>query len=240
MNEEEILDLLDDNEKPDFSQKPTQNTKQSNTKPKTESYWDKQDIQPIKLDSINFNKTGKTFTVYGTYDKTDVLPDTIVEKFVAIAKGLSKKGYTFRHYGSNTNNLQNKILEIDGINVQSFLPFSKFNQNITNPVCKFPTPSAYGVMVGLHNNFYKCVPALRAILSSYANAALGKECNDPADLIILYNPSGLEILGKDTDYTNSGNVPIFIKLCKAANIPYFNIGKEENIGKLVEFIKNKD
>lgn len=237
MNEEELLNMLDNTEKPSTAQ---QSNTSNNTNNKTESYWDKQDIKSIKLDPNTFKKNGKSFMVYGTYDKTDILPDTIVEKFVAISKALVKKGYTFRHYGSNTNTLQNKILEIEGINTQSFLPFSKFNQNILHPVRKFPTPKAYGVMVGLHNNFYRCVPALRAILSSYVNAMLGKDCDDPVDVVILYNPSGLEVLNKDTNYKNSGNVPILIKLCKSADIPFFNIGKEENITKLVEFIKNKD
>lgn len=240
MNEDDLLQLLDDNEKTNIEISTPQQSDNTYKKQKRESYWDKQDIKSLKIEPSMFKKNGKSFMVYGIYDKTDVLPDTIIEKFVAISRGLVKKDYTFRHYGSDKNSLQNKILEIEGIRTQSFLPFSRFNQNIQHPVCKFPTDKAYSIMVGLHNNFYRCVPALRAILSSFVNAMLGKDCDDPVDVVILYNPSGLEVLSKDTDYTNSGNIPILIKMCKAANIPYFNIGKEENISKLVEFIKNKD
>ena len=121
------LDLLEELDNADnLGQDLVSESSKSKDNTNTESWWDKTDIQPQKPLTDQFKKSGKSFSVYGIYEGKEVLPDTVVEKFVKLSTALSNKGYVFRHSGSNTNNLQNKLLEIPNINTESYLPFPAY------------------------------------------------------------------------------------------------------------------
>ena len=233
------LDLLEELDNADnLGQDLVSESSKSKDNTNTESWWDKTDIQPQKPLTDQFKKSGKSFSVYGIYEGKEVLPDTVVEKFVKLSTVLSNKGYVFRHSGSNTNNLQNKLLEIPNINTESYLPFPAFNKNIKKPKHRYPEPISYQIAMHFVKNFTNLKPGLRAIISSRFNSSLGNGCLDPVDVMILYNRKGLETTGKDVDYIDSGDIPRIIYLCRECGIPYFNIGNDDSLNKLIDFIKN--
>ena len=239
MDDNELLGLLEDNNANlTFEESGgTSSVPKNGNFTKGESWWDKTDITPLAPKVEDFKKSGRSFTVYGIYENKDVLPDTVIEKFIKIGTALANKGFKFRNYGSDTNNLHNKLLEISNLTSVAFLPFPSFNKNIQKPFRKFPQDIAYQIAMHYSRNFTELKPALRAIISSRFNAILGKDCIDPVDILIMYNTSGMESTGKDVDYKGTGEIPRFIKLCGDCDIPYFNIGNEEALPKIVDFIK---
>lgn len=241
LGEQDLLDMLGDDikldVKPSNESKPDYSGSNKKRNPNSETYWDKTDIKPLAPKTSDFSRSGKSFTVYGIYEGKDVLPDTIIEKFVKISTALSGKGYTFRHYGSKTNNLQTAILNIDGMVSESYLPWPKWNENITKPTCKYPENISYHIAAHYTKKFQELKPTIRAIISSYTNAILGKGCVDPVDLLIMYNPTGVEAITKDMKFAGLGDIPRLLKLCDECSIPFYNIGSDSALTKLIEFIK---
>ena len=238
--EEDLLDLLGSDEKPfQTSESKTQERKPyngGNDKPKQENYWDKEDIAPVKIDANKFVKTDKTFSV-ATYTGTEKLPSDVKEKIVEIAKVLLTKGYKFRHYGAADDDLQNEIIDIEIGSKETYLPWKKFNANITRPILSLGTGKAYGIALNSHKVYMKLPPAVRAVLANQVHVMLGKDCTDPLDLLISYTKCGSEHISKNMDYKITGSLTFFLSVCGESNIPVFNLKNEDCIKRISEFLK---
>lgn len=230
---DDLLDLLDSDEKPFKAREENNN---SVKKQNGVNLWEKTDFKAIKIDVGSLRKTGRSFSVGYHIDK-DHLPEEVEEKFLEIAKILGAKGYTFRHNGNVDDRLQNAILKIEDLKVESYLPWKKFNIDIKKPVITSPSEKGYGIAFNSHKVFTKLPPAIRAILANQVHTLLGKECNDPVNLLIGYSSCGSEAIVKDMDYKKSGNLTFFLKVCGDANIPVFNLKSDTAIKRLAEFIK---
>lgn len=233
MEEDDILNNLDKDDALIETEVPKNTNKRD-----IPNNWDKTDFTNKDINPNDFKKEGKTFAIVLWSDRENIEED-ILEHFIKIAKALSNRGFTFRHNGSSSNKVQNAILAIDNIQAESYLPWGKFNTNIQKPLLKYPTTIAYELAAGSRKNFGKLPPAVRALVANRFNLLLGKNCNNPCDVVIVYSKDGLEAFTKDTDFKVLGDVTDAIRICKKSNIPLFNLGKEDVLPRLSEFIKSK-
>lgn len=239
--EDDLLELLGSDEKP-FQSKETNTTTErkpytgGNDKPKQENYWDKEDIAPVKIDASKFSKSEKTYSVC-VYVGNEKLPSDVKEKIIEISKVLLTKGYKFRHYGSADDELQNAIIDIEIGSKETYIPWKKFNPNITKPILSLGTGTAYGIGLDNHKVFMKLPAPVRAVLANNVHVMLGKDCNDPLDLLISYTKCGSEHLTKKMDYKLTGSLTFFLSVCGESNIPVFNIKNEDCIKRISDFLK---
>lgn len=232
--EDELFDLLDSDDKPFKEQE-----KEPASKPKKENLWEKTDFKPLKVDPSTFSKSGKSFTIsYNT--QAGELSSDVREKLTEVAKVLKTKGYRFRSCADGKDQLNKDIIGLEGIKVDTYLPWKKFNLDATNTIRFNPTEKAYSIAFNSHKVFMKLPPAVRAILSSQVHCLLGKECNDPVDLMITYTNCGSEAITKNMDYKTTGSVTFLLKVCGDSNIPVFNLKKDDFMTRFVEFIKSKE
>lgn len=243
MNEEELLAELD-NTTSAFQEDMLQSvTKSSSDKPgfkrQGEDLWKKNDFKAKKLSVEEFKKSGKAFTV-AYYGNDSKISDEVVSKFAKVAKYLASKGFIFRHYSAKDSKLQNEILAIPDIKVQSYLPWAKFNPNIKKPVTRNTRKEAYEYACNYHAKFNEMPSTIRAILGNEITAMFTEKFNDPIDLLICYSENGDEVITKDTKYKELGNTSFFIKVASDNNISVFNLQKEDAITRIVEFVKNME
>lgn len=235
----DILDILDSDQKPFEQHEPKENKPQSNNynKPKRENLWEKTDFQPRTIDPAKLHKSGKSYMWYN-YNPTTEIPDDVKTKIISIATSLSSKGYTFRHNGDDKDVIQNKIISIDNIKFESFLPWKKFNQNISEPKQAYATLQGYELANTLHKKFLQLPPAIRAILANTMNTLLGSDVTDPVDFILAYTEDGLETYTtKGLDFTKCGNLNFILKAAAQANIPAFNLKNTNALENLKEFLQ---
>lgn len=238
MDEEELLELMDSNDKP-FKDHETKQDSNQKKNFKGNSLWDKTDFQPLKINVANLKKSSKSFTV-SWYTEDRKIPEEDKEKIVKVCKALVMQGYKFRHNGSKDDEVQNAVLAIENIEVESYLPWSKFNENIKNPFMKYATEVGYRIATNYHKVYAKLPSTVRAIIASGVHSLLGKECIDPVDIFVCYSSTGEETVGKDTDFKKLGDLVLKFRVCSDANIPVFNMKKEDTISRIVAFIKNKE
>lgn len=247
---DDILSDLDSNDKPFASHEEEKKTPYNNSntnwkgnksnKPKKESLWDKTDFEPLKVDSEKLHRTGKSWMWYGFTPKTEISTET-KDKLVAIANSLSSKnsdrGFIFRHNGETNDLMANKFFNLDNINIESYLPWKKYNTNVENAVLNYANETGYRLAMGYHGKFANLPSPIRAILANLCNTLLGKEGNDPVDFVICYTECGSESFSKKIDYTVAGNLGFILKICEDANIPIFNFKNNEALKNLKEFLQ---
>jgi len=204
-------------------------------------YYTNPEVSPSKIDAGNLKTKGKTFVI-NTYVKDGTVPATDVEKIVNIAKVLVGKGYVFRHTGNDKDALQNKILEIEGIKSETYIPWKKFNPNIEKPTLFKVKGLAYRYAAGLPNflKFFKARSnPVRAIISREVHAMLGVDLDEPVGMVIMYNVTGDEAPAKRPEFSKLGNTHTYILLAAEANIPVFNIKNEDAVKRIATYIKHQ-
>lgn len=195
-------------------------------------------IKPLPITAADVTNKTKSFTIY-TYPK-DGLPNEATMKIYQAAIKLVNKGYIFRHTGSKDDSLQNLILSIDGIVVESYLPFKKFNPNITSPI--LPNTRAYRVNAYLSKYFTKQPDFVRAINTSQIQAVLGKDISDKTSVILAWTACGSETFKKKIDYKIGGSISNYINMMYKFNVPLINMKSEdadERLDAIIESNENK-
>jgi hypothetical protein len=197
------------------------------------------DVKPAKVDVSQFNKTKKTFVIATARGK-DTVPEAVKEKIVEVAKILSKKGYVFRHNAGADDEVQNAVMQIEGIKAESYIPWKKFNVKVKEPYFTKSTEKAYGIGSNSHKVFWKLPNPVRAILAMNVHSMLGPKCDDPTDLLIGYSECGSESITKNMEFKKSGNLTFFLKLAEDSNVPVFNFKKEDAVQRLAAFLKKHE
>lgn len=226
---DDILDLLDSNEKP-F-------TEQKEKKPKKVNLWDNENITPIKIDVGLFAKIKKTFA-FANFSNKEPIDSDLEDKLVNIAKVLFSKGYTYRYNGDKDDTAAIKMASLLNAKIDVYLPWKKFNEDIALPLMACPNEVGYGIGFKYHKTFMKLPPSIRAITSRDSNILLGVTGTEPVDILLVYNLDGSESITKTTDYKKMGNTVYPIRIAAEANIPVYNIKNEESINRLINFIKS--
>lgn len=237
---DDILDLLDESPVDDMAT--TAVTTVASTKPDTSAkdtfdYWGNPEVVPMKIDANEMKRSEKSYNLV-VYTKGVELRDEYKKKILELATVLASKGYKFRHTGSSDDTIQTAITKIDGLTYDSYLPWIKFNTNVTTPKMKRATPCGYKIAAGAHKIFSKFKNGPRAVLARNVHAALGVDCKDPVNFILAYTEDGAEGFVKDMDFKVTGDLVFYLNLAKNANIPVFNIKNDDSLKRLIEYIKN--
>lgn len=235
ITEDDILASLESDETA-FSDSKFNSANNVKKKSKGSNLWEKNDFKPMKIDPETFKKTGKTFSI-GFYKPGKDVQEDVLEKFIKIATVLSSRGYVFRYNGTHDDKLQNEIMGISGMISETYLAWKSINKNISTPTLTYPIELAYNISASLHKSFSKLPPNARAIFASKVHSLLGKECNNPSDILLAYNDNGDESITKDTDYKKLGYLSFSLNIAKAAGIPVFNLYNENAIPRLVNLLK---
>ena len=233
MEENDLLELLDSDEKPFKEEEKSSN--KGNFKTQRVSLWDKLDFKPCKLELDKMAKSGKSYSWY-VYLTEQSIPDEVVNKIEALAKALGKKDFVFRTIADKTDKVGNKILALEDCKKEIYLPWAKFNESYPEPVLKYPTQTVYEICKAYMKGFEKCPAAVRAINSAYAHTMVGKDGNNQIDFLICYTEGGAEGFGKGFDFKKEGRLGYFISMCNELNIPIFNLKKEESFKRLVKIL----
>lgn len=231
--EDDVLSALDEDDKPFASAEDNRSYKNN---PKRENLWNKIDFTPTTVDTSKLSMSGKSYAWYNF--SPNGIPDNILNNILSVCKSLSKKGFIYRHNGSASDVIPNKILKIEDINFESYLPWSKFNSELDKDKVKlqFPNLEAYNIACAYHSKFTTLPASVRAILASTVNSLFGKNVTDPVNFVLCYTECGTEALSKKVDYKKLGNLSFILRIAADANIPVFNFKNDKVISNLKEYL----
>ncbi len=240
---DDIFEMLESGDKPfqqptaqQQEQRPSYQNNNFSNRPKKVTLWDSTDIKPYKIELSELKRTKKTFGVF-LHSTKDSIPKDMEERFVNFAKALFTKGYTFRYNGDKNDKISLAIIALPNSKVDCYLPWKKYNEEFVNPVTISPSEKAYGIAFNSHGKFMKLPSSVRAILSRDVHVVLGKDCNDPIDIALIYNLDGSEMVDRKTDYKQQGNTTFILKVTADSDIPVFNLKSDGSTQRLIEFIK---
>lgn len=238
MDEEEMFEELETKKSAFQEQKKSSNFK-GGGKFNANPMWDSTDFTPKKIVLANLKKEGDSFTVF-THEQ---VPEDVRERFLKAAKGLKSKGYTFRHNGEKADEVQNGILAIEDIKIESYLPWKKFNDNIKDPKVTIPTKDAYNIAFSYNGKLDKLPPAVRTIIATQVECLLDNTLTNPCDIILSYSKEGHEhykVGNEWVSWSSLGKLKFVYQIAEAANIAIFNLSKDDAIERLVEYLKSKN
>lgn len=231
MDNDDILNLLDDGDilektSPSSSNKQRGQGKQNN---QTNKYYNKLDVEPVKLSRENMITDSKSFMLALSTNGDD-LPEDAKSKIRKVMTYLASKGLTYRHNTGMKDEFSCSLLELFE-NKEGYLPWRSFNPGVHAPVVFHPTELAYRVLAEEHRFFSKLPDNIRAILASEVNVILGKDCQKPVKFILAYSPCGSERFTKGMNYKLLGAVNFPMNLSKVYEIPFLNINNQDFSGE---------
>ena len=231
--QDDLLGLLESDEKP-FKEEDKEITK---SKPKITrpNLWDKLDFKPRKLELSNMSKEGNSFVWY-SYLTDGSIPDEIVNKVKALVKALGGKKFVLRTIGDKTDKLGIELLNITECAHEVYLPWRKFNEEITEPKLSYPKAEGYEVAKAYMKNFDKAPAAVRAINAAYSHSLVGEKCDNQVNFVLCYTDGGAEGFSKTFDYKKEGRLGYYIAMCNELNIPIFNIKNNDSFKRLVKIL----
>lgn len=237
---DDLLDLLESDDKPfkqDENTKPAEPTAMAtynrNSNNSKINLWEDTDIEPKKVDSADLHSIGKSFTILVFKGENGIPPET-VDKLVSITKALTKEGIMFRYNGDN-DPIYHKLLDIDLSKVEMYLPWKKFNTDLTAKMAK-PVETAYHYAAYYHKAFKKLPNPVRTLLARDVHVLLGESCRNPIRFLVCYSADGAETI-KQINFKTTGNISFSISICDMLNIPVFNLGNKDAVSRLVEYVK---
>lgn len=183
-------------------------------------------IMPKDITKLKFkNTTTKTFTVYDN----GKIPDDKLELLKKVANGLFSRGYIYRSPNDTKSKTDEAIRAIEGARVKLFKPFSKFTGSDQGyqVESKETTRLAYEVACGVKKNFIELKDIIRCFYARTVQTLLGKDCDDPSNILIIYTPEGTTTFSKAFKVENAGNVIFPMQIAIKSNIPICNLGSDK-------------
>lgn len=206
--------------------KKDEHTSNSNNKDKEPRLYTDTNIMPKDITKLKFkNTTTKTFTVYDN----GKIPDDKLELLKKVANGLFSKGYIYRSPDDTKSKTDEAIRAIEGARVKLFKPFSKFTGSDQGyqVESKETTRLAYEVACGVKKNFIELKDIIRCFYARTVQTLLGKDCDDPSNILIIYTPEGTTTFSKAFKVENAGNVIFPMQIAIKSNIPICNLGSDK-------------
>lgn len=206
--------------------KKEERTASSNNKDKEVRLYTDTNIIPKDITKLKFkNTTTKTFTVYDN----GKIPDDKLELLKKVANGLFSKGYIYRSPDDTKSKTDEAIRAIEGARVKLFKPFSKFTGSDQGyqVESKETTRLAYEVACGVKKNFIELKDIIRCFYARTVQTLLGKDCDDPSNILIIYTPEGTTTFSKAFKVENAGNVIFPMQIAIKSNIPICNLGSDK-------------
>ena len=206
--------------------KKDEHTSNSNNKDKEPRLYTDTNIMPKDITKLKFkNTTTKTFTVYDN----GKIPDDKLELLKKVANGLFSKGYIYRSPDDTKSKTDEAIRAIEGARVKLFKPFSKFTGSDQGyqVESKETTRLAYEIACGIKKNFIELKDIIRCFYARTVQTLLGKDCDDPSNILIIYTPEGTTTFSKAFKVENAGNVIFPMQIAIKSNIPICNLGSDK-------------
>ena len=206
--------------------KKDEHTSSNNNKDKEPRLYTDTNIMPKDITKLKFkNTTTKTFTVYDN----GKIPDDKLELLKKVANGLFSKGYIYRSPDDTKSKTDEAIRAIEGARVKLFKPFSKFTGSDQGyqVESKETTRLAYEVACGVKKNFIELKDIIRCFYARTVQTLLGKDCDDPSNILIIYTPEGTTTFSKAFKVENAGNVIFPMQIAIKSNIPICNLGSDK-------------
>ena len=198
----------------------------SNNKDKEVRLYTDTNIMPKDITKLKFkNTTTKTFTVYDN----GKIPDDKLELLKKVANGLFSKGYLYRSPDDSRSKTDEAIRSIDGARVKIFKLFPKANSNDQGyqVESKETTRLAYEIACGVKKNFVELKDIIRCFYARTVQTLLGKDCDDPSNILIIYTQEGTTTFSKAFKVENAGNVIFPMQIAIKSNIPICNLGSDK-------------
>ena len=206
--------------------KKDEHTSNSSNKDKELRLYTDTNIMPKDITKLKFkNTTTKTFTVYDN----GKIPDDKLELLKKVANGLFSKGYIYRSPDDTKSKTDEAIRAIEGARVKLFKPFSKFTGSDQGyqVESKETTRLAYEIACGVKKNFIELKDIIRCFYARTVQTLLGKDCDDPSNILIIYTPEGTTTFSKAFKVENAGNVIFPMQIAIKSNIPICNLGSDK-------------
>lgn len=230
---DDILGMLESNDKPYKEVMEEKKPEPVHGDDKKVNYYEDTDITKTKINPQHIHKVDKSFTVMFNKGE-DGLSLELKNKILELTKVLAMKGFIFRYNGDN-DPIYKEITSTDGLLVDAYLPWKKFNTGLTGKTNK-PSPTAYQHTAYYHKGFSKLPNTVRAILASHVHVLLGEDCKRATSFMIVYTPDGCES-AKDINFKTTGHISFDIALADEAGIPIFNLKNEGALNRLIEYVK---
>lgn len=235
MEEKDLLDLLDSDEKP-FEKDDKAISSKGGDKPKRVNLWDKTDFTPKKLILENMNKVGKSYTWYLHLTENSI-PEDVKKKILSLVGVLGKKEFTLRIVPDKADSMAAEMMGVEDCkSLETYLPWKKFNEGIETPTLAWPKSIGYEIAIAYNKNFVKLPAALRAIYAARSHTLVGENGDNQVDFFICYTEGGAEGFKKGYDYKKEGSLGFYISICNELNIPIFNLKNDESFKRLVKLL----
>ena len=189
---------------------------------------------PIEVDALKTD--AKAFLAYG-----NDLTEEIKSALIGIMPKLNMAGYKLR-----TKTMENtdfgKLFESAMMAKEVYLPWPKFNPNVTDPVLKRPTDMAFDVACWLTVNTLKNVtvdewnkykPVRKTFIATEVHLLLGKELNTKPAFMIINTPCGSTQFTKDTKYDEIDfQTKAAMRNAKFLGIKVYNVNNKDSMEEL--------
>lgn len=222
MENEDIFSMLD--APAPKQQKPAYNKQGGNNRDRN-PYWSNKNITPIEIKRENVKQDKKAFTLLLS-GRDNTVPQEAKDKILKVVRALADKGLTLRLAPGSNDHFLNEVASLFP-NKEIYLPWGGYNREVKSPESLQPSELSYRVAINFHKRFLDLPDAVRTILANEANMILGKNCDNIVGFILGWSPGGDELITKDTDFKNLGNLSFSLRIAKAFSIPFLNIANKD-------------
>lgn len=182
---------------------------------------------------LKFKATSdKTFTYYDNGKITDEK----LELLKKVATTLFNQGYTYFSSDDPKSKGDEAIRSLGNARVKLFKLWAKAKgaSQTFMVASETPTRISYEVSCGIRKNFLEQSDFVRCITSRTTQTLLGKDCDEPVNLLLIYTEDGCTSFSKNFKIQNAGNTVYPMQVANKCNISICNVGSD----KFVEDLKN--
>lgn len=211
------------------------NNYNSNSGSKGPRLYEDKNIVAKDPSKLKFKATNdKTFTYYDNGKITDEKL-TLLKK---VATTLFNQGYTYFSSDDPKSKGDEAIRSLGNARVKLFKLWSKAKgaEQAFQIASETPTRISYEVACGIKKNFLEQSDFVRCITSRTTQTLLGKDCDTPVNLLLIYTEDGFTSFAKGFKVENAGNTIYPMQVANKCNISICNLGSDKFIEELKTFL----
>lgn len=211
------------------------NYNNSNSGSKGPRLYEDKNIVAKDPSKLKFKATNdKTFTYYDNGKITDEKL-TLLKK---VATTLFNQGYTYFSSDDPKSKGDEAIRSLGNARVKLFKLWSKAKgaEQAFIVASETPTRISYEVACGIKKNFLEQSDFVRCITSRTTQTLLGKDCDMPVNLLLIYTEDGFTSFAKGFKVENAGNTIYPMQVANKCNISICNLGSDKFIEELKTFL----
>lgn len=195
-----------------------------------------QEQKPMPVDVEKLKVDNKAFLAYGG----DV-NDEVKNKLMELIPKLNMNGYKLRTRTMGTTEFC-RMFENAIMIKEVYLPWPKFNSNVTDPVLARPTDMAFDVACWVTINTIKNItvddwngykPVRKTFIANEIHLFLGKELDTKPGFIIIDTPCGSTRFTRDTKYDEIDfQTKAAMRYAKLFDIKLYNVRNKDSMEEL--------